>query len=146
MLRFQLVGSIEGSFVDCSTEFGFSGLAFSGRNDDVKCEEIIDLEFDFLNMLVGCLTIEDDSVAVDEVFLHFVGEDAFNCGALVGGANLLDDFGDIRVVLPGFQEAEGCLDCFVGCKDCVCFAVFGLLLAHDDGVADQGDEAVNVAA
>jgi hypothetical protein len=61
-------------------------------------------------MLVRRLAIEDNSISVDEVLLHLVREYSFKRVTFVGSADLLDGFGDFRVVLAGFQETESCLD------------------------------------
>lgn len=73
------------------------GLSITCRNDDVKGEDIVDLEFGIFDVLLECLLVEDDFVAIDEVLLEIVGEYSFEWLHSVSVSDFLGCISDLRL-------------------------------------------------
>jgi hypothetical protein len=107
----------------------------------------VDGEFLFVNALVEGLFVEDDLVAVDEMFLQLMGEDTFDGGHSVGRAYLVDHSSHFVVEVSGFYQTQSGLSGLVGSKDDVSLGASdqGVLVGLDnDGVGNEGSEAVDV--
>jgi len=75
----QAVLSINFSFVNSGSEFSFLGLTFAWWDKHIKTKHISWHEFIFFNLLFRCLFIDDNIIAINEVLLHFMWKNSFNC-------------------------------------------------------------------
>lgn len=78
---------------------GLLGLAFSGRDNNIQDENLVNHEFLLLDLLVKCLAVEDHKVVINQVLLDLVGKDTLNGVHLVGVADLTDFLGNFTVFI-----------------------------------------------
>lgn len=96
-----------------------------------------------LDLLVGSLLVDDHLVAINEVSLHLMGEYSLQWSDLVGFSHLGNHLGHVIVLASGFQAAECCLDCLVGCQDHIGLASLCWFTNHDCVGYDR-NEAINM--
>lgn len=81
------------------------------------------------------------------MFLELMRKDSFQGSDLVSIGNLLDDLGDLIVVVSGLDESESSLSSFVGGQDDISLLSGdgGIFIGLDDnGVSNEGSKAINM--
>lgn len=68
LFDFEVVRTVKGSLVDRASEIGLFRLSFSGRQENIEGNHIVDSEFLGVYSLFKSLFVEDDLVAVDKMF------------------------------------------------------------------------------
>lgn len=114
-LQTVLLGEI--SLVNGGSEFRFLWLSFSGGDDDIDSENLVDLEFGWVNLLIESFLVKDDVVSIDQVLLDLMGEDSFNGVNFIGISDFLESFSDLLVGVTWLQESESSLGLFISSQD-----------------------------
>lgn len=72
-LGLKTVVSVLGLLVDGGLQGRVFWLTFSRGDDNVKDEDVVDVEFVFIDLLVEGFGINDNVVTIDQVLLDIVG-------------------------------------------------------------------------
>jgi len=73
----QVVAPVESSLVDCASEVTLLWLSLCTADENVEGEHIVDCELLLVNPLFKGFLVDDDFVAINEMFFDLVGKNAF---------------------------------------------------------------------
>ena len=149
LLDLQIVRPVHRSLVDCAPQIRLLRLAFPAADEHVKREDVIDGKFLGVHSLFKGLFVDDDLVAIDQMFFQLVREDALEGVHFVGVADLLDHFRDLVVDVAGFYESQRGLGRFVGSQNDISLLAGYLSVLvglHNDSMRDECGKAVNMHA
>lgn len=149
LLDFEVIGPIKSSFVDGGAKISFFGFSLPTADEHVQREHIIDSKFLGIDPLLEGFLVDDDLVAIDQMFLKLVREDSLKGVHFVGVAHFLDDFSHLVVDVAWLDQSESSLGGFVCSENNICLFAGDLCVfvrLHDDCVANECGESVDVSS
>lgn len=147
LLDFQVIGPIKSSFVNSAAKISFFGFSLPTADEHVQREHIINCEFLRIHPLLEGFLVDDDLVAINQVFFKLVREDSLQRVHFVGVTHFLDDFSDLVVDVAWLDQSESSLGGFVCSQNDISLLAGHLCVfvrLHNDGVAHERGESVNV--
>mmetsp|Transcript_32561 Transcript_32561/g.59086 ORF Transcript_32561/g.59086 Transcript_32561/m.59086 type:complete len:252 (-) Transcript_32561:56-811(-) len=125
-----------------------TGLTLTAANDNIDGVNFVLLELSILDLLVGGGAVEDALAAINDELLHLVGHDTLNKLASIGLNDLLEDRGNIANALAWADQTSSGIEGNAGSLDDVggLTSDGGITFLDDNGVGNNGSEAINVAA
>jgi len=100
-----------------------------------------------INPLLKGFLVDDDLIAVDQMFFQLVRQNSLERVHFIGIAHFLDNFCDLVVQMSRFDQSQGGLGGFVGSQDHIGLFTchLGILVRlHNDGMCDEGGETIDV--
>lgn len=100
-LHLETVGLVNSALVDGGSGFTLAGLAFTSAHNNVQAVDFVLFEVDDVDLVLEVRLVDDDLVGVDNVTLHLVRQNTFNGLAVEDFSDLLDNVGNVLVLLNG---------------------------------------------
>lgn len=102
-LRLQHVVSVDVSLEHGGSQFRFFGFSFTGTDENVQHEHIVDLEFVVFHLLVKGFFVDDGSITIEEELLHVVRQHTFHGVHLVSIGTFLNNIGNLIIDISRFK-------------------------------------------
>jgi hypothetical protein len=97
-------------------------------------------------VLISGLLVHDNTIAIDEVFLHFMGQYTLQWCAPVRSADLIYYLSYVTIMLSWLHQPVSSLDAFVSSQHNVSFAILHFSLAHNHSMSHQRNEPIDMHA
>ena len=143
-LHLKIVYLLELSLKDGASGLMLAGLTLARRDVHIKADDITGSELELSDRLGIDGAVDDHIVAVDDVALHLVGEDALDCVALELLSHLLNDLSDASIRGGLANLAQSGLVSVPGGEDAVSFGAADGSCANHDGGGGVGSIPIEV--
>lgn len=144
VLGLKSIGLFNSSLVDGCSQFAGFWFSLASADNDVEGENVVDVEFVLIGLLVEGLLVDDDVVAVNKELLKVVREDSFNWVAFKAFDGFSDKSGNVVVFISWLQTIESNLEGLVGSENGISLASFNGFISNNDSVGNKCNISVDV--
>jgi len=139
LLDLKVVASVQSSLIDCASQIAFFRFAFSAADKNVQSENIVDCELMIFDSLLKSLFVDDDLVAVNQMFFELMRKNSLKRAHLVVFAYLLNDSSHLLIDVAWLDESQSSLGSLISSQNGVCLLSSdrsSLIRSDHNGVSD----------